>query len=115
MAGLALDVLDLCFIRVNIPVAHGFGPRMAINAVQCVFAFCKLSDGLIVIMQTIDRLVGALNERHRAQIIVTAVVTGIALCIGNGSCQLMYQSFWKGVDVWCMTCSATVQAIEFPA
>ena len=33
MAGLALYILDLRFIRVNIAVTHGFGACMAINAV----------------------------------------------------------------------------------
>ena len=66
MTGLALDVLDLCFIRMNIAVTHGFGACMAINAVQRIFAFCELCDGLVIIMQTIGWLVTTLDERHRA-------------------------------------------------
>ena len=93
MAGLALDVLDLCFIRVNIPVAHGFGPRMAINAVQCIFAFCELCDWLVIIMQAIGWLIVTLNEGHRAQIIVALVMAGVALRIWNGRCQLMDLAF----------------------
>ena len=99
MAGLALDVLDLCFIRVNIAVTHGFGACMAINAVQCVFAFCELCDWLVIIMQTIGRLVSTLGERQRAQIIVAAVMAGIALRIWNRRRQLMDLAFGKRVDV----------------
>ena len=88
-----MRLLNLFFIRVNIPVAHSLGAGMAVNAIQRIFAFCELSDGLIVIMQAIGGPVCPLDERHRTQIIVAAVVTGIALCIRNGRRQLMDLAF----------------------
>ena len=113
VAGLALDVLDLCFIRMNIAVTHGFGACMTINAVQSVFAFCKLGNRLIVVMQTIGWLVGSLDERHRAQVIVAAVMAGITLRIRDGRRQLMDLAFWKRVDVWGMAGGTTGQPVEW--
>ena len=64
---LALNVLDIGFVGMNIAVAHGFGARVAINTIQRVFAFGKLSDGLIIILQAISQkgMVGALEKSHR--------------------------------------------------
>ncbi len=112
MTGLALDVLDLFFVGVNIAVAHGFGACMAINAIQRVFAFCELGDGLVVSMQTIGWIIGALDEGHRSQIIVAAVMAGVALRKWNGRRQLMDLAFWKRVDVWSMAGGAAGQPVE---
>ena len=84
MAGLALNILDIFLICVNITISHGFISSMAIHAVEGVFAFCKLCDGLVIILQSVSRMIGSLNESHCPQIIVAAVVAGITLSVGHG-------------------------------
>ncbi len=68
-----------------ITISHGFISSMAIHAVECVFAFCKLGDGLVIILQSVRRMIGSFNESHCPQIIVATVMTGITLSVWNGS------------------------------
>ena len=111
MAGLALDILDLQFIRVDIPIAHGFGAGMAIDAIQCIFAFCELGDRLIIIMQSVRRLIGTRHKRHRSQLVIAAVVAGVALCEWHNGCKRVDLALWKCVDVWGMTGSTAGQPV----
>ena len=87
MAGFALDILDVFHTGMNVAVSHRFRARMAIDAIKCVFAGRKLGDWLVIILQAIRGLVGAGHKRHRAQVIIAAVMTGIALRVGDGSGQ----------------------------
>ncbi len=66
VAGLASDVLDVFLVRMNISITHCFGAGVAVDAVQGVFAFRELGNGLIVIMQAISRLVSPLDKCHSA-------------------------------------------------
>ena len=93
MTGLALDILDLLFIAVQIPIPHRFDPGMAVNAIECVLAFRELSDGLVVVMQTVCGGILARQECNRMQIVIAAIVAGIALGVGDG-CR-------EGVDIFC--------------
>ncbi len=89
MAGLALDVLDLLFIAVQIPIPHRLGAGMAVNTIEGVLAFRELGDGLVIIMQAVGGSIRARLEGHRTQIIVAAVMAGVALGIGDGGGQFM--------------------------
>ena len=111
MAGLALNILDLQFTRVDIPVAHGFGAGMAVDAVQRIFAFCELGDRLIITMQAVYRLVGTRHKGHRSQVVIASVVAGIALREWHNGCELVDLTFWKCVDVWGMTYRTAGQSI----
>ena len=53
MAGFALDVLDLLFIAIQTSIPHYLGAGMAVDAVECIFAFCELGNGLVVIVQAV--------------------------------------------------------------
>ena len=76
--------------------------RTAVNVIQCVFAGRKLGDWLVVILQAIRGLVGAGHKRHRAQVIIAAVMTGIALRVGNGGCQAVDLVLGKCGYAWGM-------------
>ena len=89
VTGLALNILDFFFVGMDIAIPHRLGTRMAVNAVHRVFAFRELSNRLEIILQTIDWLVCSLNECHRPQIIIAAVMARVALCVRNGRCQFM--------------------------
>ena len=81
MTSLTLNILNLFFVGMNIAIPHDFGARMAINAIQRVFAFGKLCDGLVIVVQAVSGLVGALCKCHCAQIVIAAVMADIALRI----------------------------------
>ena len=89
MTGFALDILDLFLAGMDVPIAHGFGASMAVNTIQRIFAFGKLRNWLIIIMQAVVRLVVTRHKGHCAQIVIPAVVTGVALRVRNGSCKRM--------------------------
>ena len=59
---------------------------MTVHAIEGVFALSELRDGLVVIINALRRLIRALDKDHRAQIIIPAIVTGVTLSVGNGSC-----------------------------
>jgi hypothetical protein len=53
---------------------------------------CELRDGLVVIVYPFYGLVGTLNKGHRTQIVVTAVVTGVAPSVRNCSRKCVFLS-----------------------
>ena len=57
MTGFALDILNVLLVGVNIAITHGFFARMAVHAVERVFAFCKLRDGLVIVVDTLGWVV----------------------------------------------------------
>jgi len=81
----ALHILDGGLVGVNVAVAHGFAARVAVHAVEGVFTLGKLGNWLVVIVETVCRLVGAFNEGHCPQVVVAAIVARIALGVWNGS------------------------------
>ena len=95
MAGFALDILDFFHVGMNVAISHGFCAGMAVNAVQRVFAFCKLRNRLIIIIQAVNGLVGACDKGHRTQVIISAVMAGIALRIRDRRRQIMDLSLRK--------------------
>ena len=97
MTSLALDILDLLFIAVQVPIPHRLGAGMAVNTIEGVFAFRKLGDGLVIIMQAIGGGIRTCLESEAAQIVVAAIMAGITLGIGNSSGQCMDFSSCAGV------------------
>ena len=65
---------------------------------RSLFAFGELGDGLVIIVQTIGGEVWRGLEGHRAQVIVAAIVAGIALGIRDGGGQLVDLGGCAGVD-----------------
>src|SRR6266498_3063149 len=92
MACFALHILDVFLVGVNIAVAHRLITRMAIHTVEGVFALCKLCDWLIVVLQSTGRMVIPLDKTHCAQIVVAAVVAGIALRVWDCCAEFMLLS-----------------------
>ena len=84
VTGAALDVLDFLLIAVNLAVAHDLLASVAIGAVQCVLAAGELGYRLVIIFHTRHGRVSALIKGHLAQVVVPAVVAGIALGVRDG-------------------------------
>lgn len=84
MTRLALDILNVPLARMDIAIAHHLIARVTVNAIERVLALRELSDRLVVIMEAIHWAVVPFDECHSPQVVVTAVVTGVALCVWNG-------------------------------
>lgn len=110
MACLALNVLNLRLIRVNVTIAHRLITRVTVDTVECPLAARKLRDGLIVILLAVQRGVITLNECHRTQIVVAAIMTGVALCIGNRGSEAVNLTFWLVARIRCVTSGTTRQS-----
>ncbi len=87
VTGLALDVLDLQFITVQIAIPHRFDAGVTVDAIEGIFALRKLSDGLVIILQPVGGMVSAGLQGHAAQVVIPAVMAGIALGIRDGGSQ----------------------------
>ncbi len=89
VTGLALDVLDLLFIAVQAPIPHRLGAGMAVNTIEGVLAFRELGDGLVIIVQAVGGSIRARLESNGTQIVIAAVMAGVALGVRNGGGQCM--------------------------
>ena len=89
MAGFALNVFDGRLVFVDVTIPHGFVTGVAVHAVEGVFTFGKLGDWLVVVVKSVGGLVGTFVESHCPQVVVAAVVTGIALIVGDCSGERM--------------------------
>ena len=123
MTGFALNILDIHFAAVQVPIPHRLGTGMAINAVERPFTTGELGNGLVVIMQPVSGEVLAGGEGHRAQVVVATVVAGIALGVRDGGGELMNLGWRAGIlsvgTVWglggCMAGSATGKTVIIAA
>lgn len=84
VTGLALHILNILLARMDVAVAHYFIAGVAVHTVEGVLALREVRDGLIVVLRSCGRVIIALDEGHRPQVIIAAVVTGIALGVWNG-------------------------------
>ena len=83
MAGAALHILDILLATMDLSIAHDLEAGVAIDAVQCIFTTRELGDGLVIIVQAIDGLVGARVELDIAKAVIAPVMAGITLRVGN--------------------------------
>ena len=67
---------------------------MAVHAVQGPFTTGELGDRLVVIVQAVGRVVRSRLELHAAQVVVAAVVAGVALRVGHRRGQLVNELLW---------------------
>jgi len=73
----------------QITIAHDLITGMAINAVECVFTQDELGNGLVIIIDAPGGMIGPLNEFHLPQIVIAAIVAGVALGIRDRSRKYM--------------------------
>ena len=85
MTGLALHILNILLARMKVAVAHYFITGVAVHTVEGVLALREVCDGLIVVLQSCSRVIITFDEGHCPQVVIAAVVTGIALGVWNGS------------------------------
>lgn len=86
MTGFTLHVLNVFLIGVDVAVAHDFAASMAVHAVEGVFALSELRDWLVVIVDAQGGMITAFGESHCAQVVVAAVMAGIALGVWDCRC-----------------------------
>lgn len=79
VAGFTLHILNLCLAAVQIAIPHNLLARVTVDAIQSPLAAHKLGDGLVIIVHAVSGGVIPRMELHIPQIIITPVVTGIAL------------------------------------
>jgi hypothetical protein len=89
MTGAAAHILDVLLAAVDLTIAHDLKASVTVGAVQRIFAAGELSNGLVVIMQAVEGLIGARVELDVAQAVIAAVMTGITLRVGNSRCELV--------------------------
>ena len=89
MAGLTLHILNILLIGMKIAIPHDFRAGVAVHAIKRVFALSKLCNRLIVIINAFCRSVSPFHKSHCPQVVVTTVMAGIALSIGNRSCEFV--------------------------
>ncbi len=89
MAGFAAGILNVELAAVQVSIPHRLGAGVAVDAVQGIFTFRELGDGLVIVVETVHRIVRAGLEGHRSQIVIAAVVAGVTLGIGDGGGEFM--------------------------
>src|SRR3990170_1466934 len=83
---------------------------MAIHAIQCPLATHELGDGLVIIVQAVNRLVSTRVELHLAQVIVSTIVAGVALPVWDGGGQAVDGLVHMRIRSRCMAGGAARQA-----
>lgn len=103
MTRLAPDVLDFLLVAVYVAITHGFDTGVAVQTVKCVLAAGEFGNWLIVFVKAVSGLIVPFNKGHLSQIVVSPVVAGVTLCVGDGS--------GEGMDLTSLRCASKIFGI----